>query len=97
MLQACRPRDACKWRRQTGLGPPLQCRCPRNPAPTRAPAAPPCRVTAVNDGTVDVQRKDGSRDVVPFGTCVWATGIAMHPFVAGLKAKLPEELQTSRR
>ena len=56
-----------------------------------------CRVTQVRPSAIDVERKDGSRASMPFGTCIWATGIAMHPFVAGLKAKLPEELQTSRR
>ena len=44
-----------------------------------------------------MQRKDGSADVVPFGTCVWATGIAMHPLVAALQAQLPAEVQGSRR
>ena len=41
--------------------------------------------------------KDGSKTSVPFGTCVWATGIAMHPLVACLKAKLPADIQDSRR
>ena len=40
-----------------------------------------CRVTAVHDGAVAVEYKDGSKDTVPFGTCIWATGIAMHPLV----------------
>ena len=56
-----------------------------------------CRVTAVHVGKIEVQRKDGSADVVPFGTCVWATGIAMHPLVAALQAQLPAEVQGSRR
>ena len=64
----------------------------------RAPLpGPPCRVTAVQKGCIDVEMKDGSRDSIPFGTCVWATGISMHPLVALLKSKLPEEVQTSRR
>ena len=40
------------------------------------------RVTEVQDGEVVVEDKEGGRDSVPFGTCVWATGIAMHPLVS---------------
>ena len=85
--------------RKADVVPALQGRC----LPTRSlprPIAPPCfcpRVTAVNEGEVEVQCKDGSTDRVHFGTCIWATGIAMHPLVALLKDKLPEGLQASRR
>ena len=46
---------------------------------------------------MEVELSDGSTDRIPFGTCIWATGIAMHPLVALLKEKLPEGLQASRR
>ncbi len=48
-------------------------------------------------GEVEVERKDGAKERVPFGTCIWATGIAMHPLVANLQAMLPPEVQNSRR
>ena len=51
----------------------------------------------MHDGLIVLQLMDGSSDSMPFGTCIWATGIAMHPLVAQLKTKLPEEVQTSRR
>ncbi|KAI7837688.1 hypothetical protein COHA_008481 [Chlorella ohadii] len=55
------------------------------------------KVTEVQDGEVLVEGKEGGRDAVPFGTCVWATGIAMHPLVSLLKERLPADVQTSRR
>ena len=38
------------------------------------------RVKSVSDGVLTVQR-NGKEEALPFGTCVWATGIAMHPLV----------------
>ncbi len=35
---------------------------------------------SVSDGVLTVQR-NGKEEALPFGTCVWATGIAMHPLV----------------
>ncbi|EFN57108.1 hypothetical protein CHLNCDRAFT_143930 [Chlorella variabilis] len=61
------------------------------------PQAAAALVTEVHEGEVEVEHKDGAKERVPFGTCIWATGIAMHPLVAALKAKLPPELQDSRR
>ncbi|KAL4442460.1 hypothetical protein ABPG77_005044 [Micractinium sp. CCAP 211/92] len=55
------------------------------------------RVTAVHEGHISVKLRDGSSDTVPYGTAIWATGIAMHPLVAKLQARLPAEIQTSRR
>ncbi|KAL4447850.1 hypothetical protein ABPG75_005069 [Micractinium tetrahymenae] len=55
------------------------------------------KVTAVHEGHISVQLKDGSLDTVPYGTAIWATGIAMHPLVAQLQARLPAAVQTSRR
>ncbi len=48
-------------------------------------------------GEVEVECKDGSKERVFFGTCIWATGIAMHPLVTDLQGKLPPEVQNSRR
>ncbi|PRW45623.1 NADH dehydrogenase [Chlorella sorokiniana] len=56
-----------------------------------------CRVTAVNEDSIDLELKDATKQSLPFGTCIWAAGVGMHPLVAGLKEKLPAELQTSRR
>ncbi|KAL4447854.1 hypothetical protein ABPG75_005073 [Micractinium tetrahymenae] len=44
------------------------------------------KVTAVHEGHISVQLKDGSMDTVPYGTAIWAAGIAMHPLVAQLQA-----------
>ena len=74
------------------LPPPTRLPCPLPP-----PTTSPRRVTEVHEGEVEVEHKDGAKERVPFGTCIWATGIAMHPLVAALKAKLPPELQDSRR
>lgn len=41
-----------------------------------------CRVKRVDDGVLTVQR-NGKEELMPFGTCVWATGVAMHPLVSG--------------
>lgn len=54
-------------------------------------------VQAVDRGAVVVRGKDdGVETRLPYGTCVWCTGIAMNPVVADLKGKLPNSLQTSR-
>lgn len=55
-------------------------------------------VKSVSDGELTVQR-NGTQEVMPFGTCVWATGIAMHPLVAQLKVDLQRrmsEVQNAR-
>ena len=48
-------------------------------------------------GYVRVQAADGTVDDVPFGACVWATGVAMHPLVQQLQKKLPDGAQTHFR
>lgn len=48
-------------------------------------------VKSVSDGVLTVQR-NGKEEALPFGTCVWATGIAMHPLVRGLKGTLQQQL-----
>ena len=60
------------------------------------------RVLAVKgDGTgkgfVRVAGTDGTETDIPFGACVWATGVAMHPLVKQLQAKLPAGAQTHFR
>ncbi|CAL8462201.1 g1732 [Coccomyxa elongata] len=47
-----------------------------------------CRVKAVEPGAVVVERA-GKMDHIPFGTCIWTTGIRMHP----LAERLAEQLQ----
>ena len=50
------------------------------------------RVTGVRKGEVDVvNAKTNTSEVIPFGACVWSTGVAMHPLVKKLQARpLPE-------
>lgn len=46
------------------------------------------RVAAVRKGEVDVfSTATGSTEVIPFGACVWSTGVAMHPLVKKLQAR----------
>lgn len=46
-------------------------------------------VSGVRDGYVRVVDKSGVQQEVPFGACVWATGIAMNPLVRQLQQLLP--------
>jgi len=55
------------------------------------------RVAAVRDGIVDIVGRDGVAREVPFGACVWATGIAKNPLVRMLQEKLPPGTQTHFR
>jgi NADH:ubiquinone reductase (non-electrogenic) len=47
------------------------------------------RVAAVRDGVVCIVGPDKVEYEVPFGACVWATGIAMNPLVKQLQQQLP--------
>lgn len=47
------------------------------------------RVAGVRDGYVSVVNKANETTEIPFGACVWATGIAMNPLVKELQAQLP--------
>jgi hypothetical protein len=47
------------------------------------------RVASVQDGYVRVVNKAGEETEVPFGACVWATGIAMNPLLKSLQEVLP--------
>ena len=41
-----------------------------------------CRVLAVDPGVLHVQPLGQPEETLPFGTCVWATGVGMHPLVS---------------
>ncbi|EFN54551.1 hypothetical protein CHLNCDRAFT_58189 [Chlorella variabilis] len=51
-------------------------------------------VRSVGEGALTVTRNGNkTEEKLPFGTCVWATGIAMHPLVRGLKEQLQRQLE----
>jgi NADH:ubiquinone reductase (non-electrogenic) len=54
------------------------------------------RVASVSEGHVSVVDKAGVAFDIPFGACVWSTGIAMNPLAQQLKELFPEE-QTHAR
>ncbi len=39
------------------------------------------RVTAIHEESIDIELKDGAKQSLPFGTCIWAAGVGMHPLV----------------
>lgn len=49
------------------------------------------RVSNVESGCVDIVDKAGVTKSVPFGACVWATGIAMNPLIKTMQASLPDQ------
>ena len=51
--------------------------------------------SGVGAGAVTVTYRDKTTATIAFGTCIWATGIAMHPLVKQIQALLP--LQTHWR
>ena len=51
------------------------------------------RVKAVGADAVTVVDKQDREFQIPFGACVWATGVAMHPLVRQLSQKLPPGTQ----
>ncbi|GAB4816314.1 hypothetical protein N2152v2_003360 [Parachlorella kessleri] len=53
------------------------------------------KVLAVDPGVLHVQPLGEPEQTLPFGTCVWATGVGMHPLVKSLEAKLPATVPTS--
>lgn len=55
------------------------------------------RVQSVSYDRVITVDKTGNENEIPFGACVWATGIAMNPLVKDLQAALPEGAQTHFR
>ena len=48
-------------------------------------------------GAVVVEDAEGQVSEIPFSACVWATGIAMHPLVKQLQARLPPGSQAHFR
>ena len=65
-------------------------------APLRAPPRA-CRVRSVGEGALTVTRNGNkTEEKLPFGTCVWATGIAMHPLVSWGRVCQPQEKQQQR-
>jgi NADH:ubiquinone reductase (non-electrogenic) len=46
------------------------------------------RVSSVAEGVVTVVDKAGTKTQIPFGACVWATGVAMNPLVKQIQSKL---------
>jgi NADH:ubiquinone reductase (non-electrogenic) len=55
------------------------------------------RVSSVSSDCVTTVDKEGLETRIPFGACVWATGIAMNPLVKDLQGVLPEGSQTHFR
>ncbi|KAK9830323.1 hypothetical protein WJX72_011009 [[Myrmecia] bisecta] len=55
------------------------------------------KVVAVQKNSVRVVDKQGNKTDIPFGAAVWSTGVAMHPLIKQLQAKLPEGTQTHFR
>eukprot|EP00882_Tetradesmus_deserticola_P003879 GHRQ01004103.1.p1 GENE.GHRQ01004103.1~~GHRQ01004103.1.p1 ORF type:complete len:615 (+),score=301.43 GHRQ01004103.1:630-2474(+) len=49
------------------------------------------RVASVRDGYVAVMPKSGEQYEIPFGSCVWATGIAMNPLIKELQQLFLEQ------
>lgn len=46
------------------------------------------KVQAVSRNAVEVDT-NGVKTTIPFGACVWSTGVAMHPLVKGLQVPAP--------
>lgn len=55
------------------------------------------RVQGVAEDRVTVVNNEGEITELPFGACVWATGIAMHPLIKQLQQRLPEGNQNHFR
>jgi len=56
------------------------------------------RVVEVTENAVHIKRTDtGADETIPFGVCVWSTGIGTAPLVNSFRAKLDPALQTNRR
>lgn len=55
------------------------------------------RVQNVGPDSVTTVNKEGESVDIPFGACVWATGVAMNPLVKSLQGTLPEGTQTHFR
>eukprot|EP01025_Chloroclados_australasicus_P007534 TRINITY_DN12441_c0_g1_i4.p1 TRINITY_DN12441_c0_g1~~TRINITY_DN12441_c0_g1_i4.p1 ORF type:complete len:608 (-),score=41.02 TRINITY_DN12441_c0_g1_i4:269-2092(-) len=49
------------------------------------------KVKGVKEGFVTVINKDQHETDIPFGVCIWATGIAKNPLIQQLQEQLPEQ------
>jgi hypothetical protein len=54
------------------------------------------KVVKVEDGSITIAGPDGQQSSIPFGTCVWATGIAKSPLVQQLQELFPQQQMHSR-
>ncbi|KAL3151414.1 tubulin alpha 1 [Trebouxia sp. C0009 RCD-2024] len=54
------------------------------------------KVESINADELTLKGKEGSQ-TVPYGACVWATGVSMHPLTAHLQQQMPEGTQTHNR
>jgi hypothetical protein len=54
------------------------------------------RVLGVEQKSVKVSDKSGQETDIPFGACVWSTGISMHPLIKQLMQAFPA-VQTHNR
>lgn len=54
------------------------------------------KVESINADELTLKGKEGSR-TVPYGACVWATGVSMHPLTAHLQQQMPEGTQAHNR
>ncbi|ELR21867.1 NADH dehydrogenase, extrinsic, putative [Acanthamoeba castellanii str. Neff] len=56
------------------------------------------RVVAVKPGDVIIQRTDTKETQhIPYGLCIWSTGIGTSPLINKIREKLPQDIQTNRR
>jgi len=55
-----------------------------------------CRVKAVNQGTLVVFDKHKNSDTLPYGVCIWSTGIEPVPLVKDLSESM-SEVQTNKK
>jgi hypothetical protein len=54
------------------------------------------KVEAVEKGSVTVVNSlTGEREQIPFGACVWATGVAMHPLIKQLQVEALDDEWTN--
>jgi NADH dehydrogenase FAD-containing subunit len=52
----------------------------------------PCRVKGVTANKVTVQdKKSGVKEEMPYGLCVWSTGVAPTDLTMQFMAKVPEQ------
>jgi NADH dehydrogenase FAD-containing subunit len=70
--------------------------CALHPNPVGIELLVNSRVLSVESGSVKVADKHGSETDIPFGACVWSTGIGMHPLIQQIQQAFPG-VQTHNR